>query len=760
MLRRSEGNWWILRYGRMVRLVLLVIPLSLGLVWGEYYESGTFHTFRFAQNLAAGRGLNFDAVLPSLSAPRSPLFIVVLALADPIMQQIGLVISALGWGAVAVVVYHVGRRVKRPLAGLIAAVLIAFSPFMLPALGSPIPWSIALGLTAVSLFSSAAENGHGRLWVRQTAVFLLLLGVYFDAGTIGLALALLGRQWWRSRRFPWPQTLAILLAILAWGGFLARWWGLSALFSPGSQLISISQSFIENELLWLTIPFLFLGIIKILGSWRRIKGNETGQALRYILTPALIWVGLAVFLRSPQAEPLTAVLAGLLVGLGVEWVIQHLSAINIVTISAHSMAVIFTAILLFAQLVTLWQAFRVRPAAQYALEIEAANWLQANSEPAEVLFASPRIGFWADRVALPAEFNRQTAAFDSGQIADLMAVAPDLIVSDRTIPWSGITSLGWFRDHYQPARKFDATYTAPITVWEQMTTLFDSGGVNSIKAVVADKIKLVGYWYGPVEIQPGDDIYLSLYLEALEPMTVGFFTEVHLTYIQDEWVWSWQRELTPRSLPGQLWQPGQTIVERFTLESEESIPNGAYKLQVLWHEADDETLWPIYRDNDVNVLDRVLLGYVGVPESVDSGQATPRLARFGDQIALNGFEIIGQAVPGSEVEFVLYWQAERPPDDNYYVFVHLIDEAGQPAAIHDSQPMNGRYATRAWQPGTTIRDSHALTLPTQLAPGTYQVFIGLYTRDTGLRLPVWEDGVEQEEGRLRLTQLVIDVEEN
>ena len=54
--------------------------------------------------------------------------------------------------------------------------------------------------------------------------------------------------------------------------------------------------------------------------------------------------------------------------------------------------------------------------------------------------------------------------------------------------------------------------------------------------------------------------------------------------------------------------------------------------------------------------------------------------------------------------------------------------------------MHGDYPTSYWQTGERIRDSHYVSLPTDLAAGQYEIHLGLYRLDTGERLPVSATG--------------------
>ena len=295
-----------------------------------------------------------------------------------------------------------------------------------------------------------------------------------------------------------------------------------------------------------------------------------------------------------------------------------------------------------------------------------------------------------------------------------------------------------------------------MTVWEYVPSPFDAGEREEIAAVIDERFTLVGYQFEPRVISPGDDVFLTLYLQALEPVDHGFITGVHLS-APDGWVWAWREERTPRALSGQWWAPGQVIPERIRLQTTEDIPFGAYDLQVFWRAADDKSNWPIIRQGDENILDRLFLGYVVAPPAVDTEGAMPVQAQFGERILLDAYEVPLQVTPGQPLDVTLYWEALSPPAADYTVFVHLLDEQGQIVAAHDSMPAGNRFPTRAWQPGLQVRDAHPIDLPADLAPGTYQVSVGLYLLETGERLPVRDaGGVDQPDRSLPLTTVTVN----
>ncbi len=81
-------------------------------------------------------------------------------------------------------------------------------------------------------------------------------------------------------------------------------------------------------------------------------------------------------------------------------------------------------------------------------------------------------------------------------------------------------------------------------------------------------------------------------------------------------------------------------------------------------------------------------------------------------------------------------QALAPVEEDYAVFVHLLDGAGERVAQRDSQPCDGGCPTTTWQPGKIYFDRHTLDLPVDAQPGPYRLAAGLYLVDSGDRAAV------------------------
>jgi hypothetical protein len=111
--------------------------------------------------------------------------------------------------------------------------------------------------------------------------------------------------------------------------------------------------------------------------------------------------------------------------------------------------------------------------------------------------------------------------------------------------------------------------------------------------------------------------------------------------------------------------------------------------------------------------DKVLLvGHDGVPDSIEAGQ---------------------------EVRVTFYWEALAQMEEDYTIFIHLIDDQSQVVAQHDGQPTAGFYPTSFWDEGEVIRDEHSVSVDSSIPRGEYELVAGMYLLATGDRLPVLDE---------------------
>jgi hypothetical protein len=130
--------------------------------------------------------------------------------------------------------------------------------------------------------------------------------------------------------------------------------------------------------------------------------------------------------------------------------------------------------------------------------------------------------------------------------------------------------------------------------------------------------------------------------------------------------------------------------------------------------------------------------------------------RLGSVIRLVGYELIAPELNlADELLLTLYWQADDQPEQNYTVFVHILNDSGELVAQQDGMPRDNTYATTHWTVGPLIDDTHTVSLPPDLPAGEYRLIIGMYVWQTGERLPAYRPNGEQvPEGAILLNEVL------
>jgi hypothetical protein len=127
------------------------------------------------------------------------------------------------------------------------------------------------------------------------------------------------------------------------------------------------------------------------------------------------------------------------------------------------------------------------------------------------------------------------------------------------------------------------------------------------------------------------------------------------------------------------------------------------------------------------------------PTNPPNPYADKLVIRLGDKIELIGHDFSPRKLkPGGIINISLLWKATSPIEEDYTVFVQLLDEEGFLRAQIDSYPVSGFRPTSSWLEGEVIRDNYGLMLPSDLPPGDYNLICGMYLLRTMERLPIFD----------------------
>ncbi len=290
----------------------------------------------------------------------------------------------------------------------------------------------------------------------------------------------------------------------------------------------------------------------------------------------------------------------------------------------------------------------------------------------------------------------------------------------------------------------------------------DNTPPNAIRLdrVYDGELRLAAYQLEPPQPRPGDALKLTLYWQAVKELTQSANLTVQLA---DSHSISLGRadallaKFNPQAPAGQRWFPGQlkTTTHRFTLPPQLKSPL-AGRIEVSLANDAEVALPPATRAGQP--LDKVIGRFTIAPQTWPAPAnltPPPAEARWQNGISLAGYATTpAQPRPGSQLTVNLFWQTGQPITDDYQVFVHLVNAAGQLVAQNDAVPRLGAYPTPWWLPGVIIEDGHPLALPPNLPPGAYQLVVGLYRTADGARLPLAQGGDNLPLGRLEILKEV------
>ncbi|HEY72927.1 MAG TPA: hypothetical protein G4N99_06595 [Thermoflexia bacterium] len=627
-------------------------------------------------------------------------------------------------------------------------------------------WGAAFDDSVYTTFrhaSDLAEGGGQALLGAPLYVLALWLTARLGISLLQIGLILSGLGWGaaataiysagRAMRRPAAALVAALLvafnpAVVATLGSEISWavaWAWVAVTAAAKKRWRFQTGALALMLLahldWITLTAAALLLIVRWAARRRFPLWST----LLLAIVGLGW-GLAVDWVSVSfaaAEALATTLALFLIGLGIGWIVEWADARSIFHLARPALmmsaALVVGLPLGMAQAAWLWQRYQFRPVARQALEQQAGAWLRAHTDPAATVFASERVGYLADRTAIPWAGSEGEMEKLVSLLQELSQEPPEYCVSFRSIPWDRVMRTSWFQDGYEPVQVFESPYTgaSPLTIWKYRWRAFDAGERQPLNVRLPEGATLAGYKYWPARVQPGGAVYVTLFLRTAQPVVEPFRTVVRLISPADGVGWAQRETHISRSTTlTEWWQAEPVIVERFVLTPTVTIPVGAYRLEVSAARSDAESFLPIYQDGDTASLDKITLGYVIVPWRGEMERANPVNANLGGQINLLGFEAADSLSPGTEFDVTLYWEAQQPPEGDHIVFVHLLDDEGRVAASHDGPPMNGRYPTGAWLPGEVVPDTHHLALDPDVPEGTYRLQAGMYVWPSLERLPV------------------------
>ncbi|GAB4402630.1 MAG: hypothetical protein Kow00123_13130 [Anaerolineales bacterium] len=768
---------------------LLFAAIALGIGWAlrGMALDDPFITYRYAENLAAGRGFVYNEGERVLSTT-TPLYALLLAvgrLLTPDLPALSNGIGVLSIWAGAWLLYRMARQFGRPAAGLVAGALYAAFPLLWLSLGFEVPLylflallgfhlhfrgrttlaAIPLGLATLTRFDGAIPAG----------VVFLLAGVQALRGGQGSA----ARRLWSGLGRPVLVYLAVMAPVLLW---LTWYFGSPVPVTLGAKSAQTAlgvtgfyagTTFVQGALIlakaWFsqTPLYALLAVAALAGLAVALWRDRWALAL--VLWAALYGVGYHVLRVAPYHWYYAPfVPAGvLLAGLGVAWVGGTRGRGAAVRWGAGAILAAATLLALGISDSRIAEALRsdapispdrpdykALPEAKTAVYRQVGEWLAANT-PADADVGVTEVGvmgYYAKRRML--DFlgllrPPVAQALARGDVAwALFHYQPDYLALTEVNPLYSydIRRDEWFRAAYAPVQQFpDARFWGgPVTVYRRVVPRSAAQTVGALPASATPlhvrfgtAIQLLGYETAAEEVRPGHPLTITLYWQASAPVGDDVYAFVHLLGEHD--IVIAQRDGVPcmGGCPTRGWQAGQIYADRVLL----ALPQTAYAPdRAVWEvgffsPADGHRL-PAYAESGAALGDHIRFGSVSVLPNAGN-VPNPQDIRFEGKIALVGYDIDRRAAaPGETLRITLYWKALASVDKDYTVFVHLLGEGADIWGQRDSMPQGGLAPTSAWQVGQIIRDEYEVRVKDEAPPLVCTLEVGLYDAATGTRLNV------------------------
>jgi hypothetical protein len=427
MTKRRFFHWWPLLY-------LIVTSVTIYALFSNWAYDDPFITYRYAQNLASGKGFVYNPGEHVLSTT-TPLFTLLLAGLSFIwsdFHHLATMIGAISIAAGALCLWNLTRTWRNPpllyadVVGWSGLLLYPTFSLMLNTIGSETPLYLAIGLGAFACYA--------RRWYSITALLAalavlvrpdgMLLAIIF---TVDFVLQLLrhppkasltrsstASSWFRS--IPWGAVLIFVTITTTWFLFAWIYFGsplpvtLAAKQQQGAM--AISQRFAPGFLTiikwydswpyWIEAALALLGI----GSavWLRRISHSHGLLIAwtilYFVSYSLLGVSRYFWYYAPLVPSFIVS-----IGLGLAWVAESLYSSRFFTsrrISSWQFAATPAIALLTLLLLTQSNSsleLHQHPDSRYQIYRAAGEWLSAHTSP-EVSFGALEvgiIGFYADR---------------------------------------------------------------------------------------------------------------------------------------------------------------------------------------------------------------------------------------------------------------------------------------------------------------------------------------------------------------------------
>jgi 4-amino-4-deoxy-L-arabinose transferase-like glycosyltransferase len=268
-------------------------------------------------------------------------------------------------------------------------------------------------------------------------------------------------------------------------------------------------------------------------------------------------------------------------------------------------------------------------------------------------------------------------------------------------------------------------------------------------------VELLGYHLPGNQVRPGHILPLDLFWQVKRNPIENWRLQVQVLDTAGQVMGQMITSPTPESYPSSQWQADELLQSKVEVPMPGHLVDGeAYTLEVSLIKADSGQ-----RVGRAVVLDTPITA-IGWPKETELPPIpNPLRANFGQPpaIELHGYDLSTNTLqPGATVDLTLFWRAIEPVTAHYKVFVHLLAADNSFITQADGIPVSGMRPTTSWRSGEVFVDPYPFTLPPDVAPGSYDLWVGFYEAESGQRPFTSINSTPQPDGRVLLTNLIVE----
>lgn len=270
---------------------------------------------------------------------------------------------------------------------------------------------------------------------------------------------------------------------------------------------------------------------------------------------------------------------------------------------------------------------------------------------------------------------------------------------------------------------------------------------------LADEAKpeLVGYEIGR-SVKGGQELPLTLYWRTSQAVAQDLYVYIHLYDASDNLVGQWEAFPGNGLYPTRLWQPNEMLVDHYRVPvSFSDIGPQVGRVEVGLTPVGSTVPLPALNPAGDTIIPSIAHFKIAAPAA--SVPPTPDLFQFDGLLALTSLQFSASRggrvfkidpthlndshLFGADVLHIAFTlRALKPPDDDYILFVHVVDRQGNILVQHDDPPGGSSYPTSFWDANESVDGQFDLGIPNSATAGDYQVELGMYHSNGGARLPV------------------------